>query len=146
MRATQKADTEPEVIRQEIEASRDWNLPDPDSDVAMDGGDAGGGSGNLSVRVTIMFSATMPPAVERLAQKYMRFPAIVKIGDRDTGKNKRIKQNVFLLPSVGSKKSKLLSLVRETSPPIIVFANSKVSTNEECCVLLEVCWERIAKT
>lgn len=27
-----------------------------------------------------MFSATMPPAVERLAKKYLRRPAIVTIG------------------------------------------------------------------
>lgn len=28
----------------------------------------------------VMFSATMPPAVERLAKKYLRRPAIVTIG------------------------------------------------------------------
>lgn len=31
-------------------------------------------------RQTTMFSATMPPAVERLAKKYLRRPAVVTIG------------------------------------------------------------------
>jgi len=36
--------------------------------------------GNIKYRQTSMFSATMPPAVERLAKKYLRRPAIVTIG------------------------------------------------------------------
>ena len=32
-------------------------------------------------RTTYMFSATMPPTVERLARKYMRNPAVVNIGN-----------------------------------------------------------------
>jgi ATP-dependent RNA helicase DDX23/PRP28 len=31
-------------------------------------------------RTTYMFSATMPPSVERLARKYMRRPIVVNIG------------------------------------------------------------------
>lgn len=31
-------------------------------------------------RTTYMFSATMPPAVERLARKYMRRPVVINIG------------------------------------------------------------------
>ena len=37
-------------------------------------------SGKELYRVTAMFSATMPPAVERMAKDYLRHPAIVKIG------------------------------------------------------------------
>lgn len=32
-------------------------------------------------RVTTLFSATMPPAVERLARKYLKKPAIITIGE-----------------------------------------------------------------
>jgi len=32
-------------------------------------------------RVTTLFSATMPPAVERLARKYLRKPAVITIGE-----------------------------------------------------------------
>ena len=31
------------------------------------------------VRVTAMFSATMPPAVEKMAKKYLRHPAVVQV-------------------------------------------------------------------
>ncbi len=50
--------------------------------------------GKSLFRVTSMFSATMPPEVERMAQKYLRHPAIVQIGDEDSGKNRRIEQRV----------------------------------------------------
>jgi len=36
--------------------------------------------GDQAWRVTTLFSATMPPAVERLTKKYLRKPAIVTIG------------------------------------------------------------------
>jgi ATP-dependent RNA helicase DDX23/PRP28 len=32
-------------------------------------------------RVTTLFSATMPPAVERLAKKYLKRPAVITIGE-----------------------------------------------------------------
>ena len=32
-------------------------------------------------RVTTLFSATMPPAVERLARKYLKKPAVITIGE-----------------------------------------------------------------
>ena len=32
-------------------------------------------------RVTTLFSATMPPAVERLSRKYLRKPAVITIGE-----------------------------------------------------------------
>lgn len=35
---------------------------------------------NRVYRTTYMFSATMPPAVERLARKYMRRPVVINIG------------------------------------------------------------------
>ena len=55
-------------------------------------------------RITAMFSATMPPEVERIARKYLRCPAIIKIGDQDSGKNKRIDQHVHFI-SEGQKKN-----------------------------------------
>lgn len=44
----------------------------------------GGASGalvELRTRVTTLFSATMPPAVERLARKYLRKAATITIGE-----------------------------------------------------------------
>lgn len=95
-------------------------------------------------RVTTMFSATMPPEVERLAKTFLRHPAIVKIGDEDSGKNKRIDQRVMFLRA-GKKKAKLLELLSTilSSQPksrkeksvdgqkVIVFVNIK----KECDVV-----------
>lgn len=50
-----------------------------------------------------MFSATMPPAVEKMAKKYLRHPAIVQIGDEDTGKNRRIEQRVLWMTEAQKK-------------------------------------------
>lgn len=37
--------------------------------------------GKGRTRVTTLFSATMPPAVERLARKYLKKPAVITIGE-----------------------------------------------------------------
>ena len=62
--------------------------------------------GLSDVRVTAMFSATMSPEVERIAKRYLRHPAIIKIGDEDSGKNKRIDQQIIWLTSEAQKKGK----------------------------------------
>jgi ATP-dependent RNA helicase DDX23/PRP28 len=75
-------------------------------------------------RQTFMFSATMPPAVERLARQYMRRPVVVTIGTRGRPVDK-IEQRVFML-SEGAKRKKLVELLsHELEPPIIIFVNQK---------------------
>jgi ATP-dependent RNA helicase DDX23/PRP28 len=64
------------------------------------------------LRVTTMFSATMPVEVERLAKTFLRHPSIVKIGDEDSGKNKRIDQRVVFM-NPGKKRSKLTEVLRD---------------------------------
>ena len=82
--------------------------------------------GESLIRVTAMFSATMPPEVERIAKTYLRHPVIVKIGDEDTGKNKRIEQRVLFI-SDGQKRGLLTEELRRmgASDKIIIFINSK---------------------
>lgn len=80
-------------------------------------------------RVTAMFSATMPVEVERIAKTYLRHPAIIKIGDEDSGKNKRIEQRVLMIGE-GQKKAKIIEELRKLrvgSQPdkAIVFVNAK---------------------
>uniref|UniRef100_A0AAY4ASP3 Probable ATP-dependent RNA helicase DDX23 n=1 Tax=Denticeps clupeoides TaxID=299321 RepID=A0AAY4ASP3_9TELE len=51
-------------------------------------------SGKHKYRQTVMFTATMPPAVERLARSYLRRPAVVYIGS--AGKpHERVEQKVL---------------------------------------------------
>uniref|UniRef100_K3WIQ8 RNA helicase n=1 Tax=Globisporangium ultimum (strain ATCC 200006 / CBS 805.95 / DAOM BR144) TaxID=431595 RepID=K3WIQ8_GLOUD len=103
-------------------------------------------------RVTTMFSATMPTEVERLAKTFLRHPAIVKIGDEDSGKNKRIDQRVLFMRS-SKKKPKLVEVLNGIlrgadqqpqqrsrkerivdGPKIIVFVNIK----KECDVVAKM--------
>jgi ATP-dependent RNA helicase DDX23/PRP28 len=83
-------------------------------------------SGKSLFRVTSMFSATMPPEVERMAQRYLRHPAIVQIGDEDSGKNKRIKQVVQFMTE-GAKKNSLMERLRSFGQEDkgIIFVNTK---------------------
>ncbi|CAL8325100.1 unnamed protein product [Merluccius merluccius] len=73
---------------------------------------------------TVMFTATMPPAVERLARSYLRRPAVVYIGS--AGKpHERVEQKVLLMGE-GEKRKKLLEVLnRGFEPPIIIFVNQK---------------------
>ncbi|XP_063808791.1 probable ATP-dependent RNA helicase DDX23 [Pseudophryne corroboree] len=81
-------------------------------------------SGKHKYRQTVMFTATMPPSVERLARSYLRRPAVVYIGS--AGKpHERVEQKVFLM-SEGEKRKKLLNILEKGfDPPIIIFVNQK---------------------
>jgi ATP-dependent RNA helicase DDX23/PRP28 len=71
-----------------------------------------------------MFTATMPPAVERLARNYLRRPAVVYIGA--VGKpTERVEQITYMV-SENEKRKKLVEILeRKLEPPIIIFVNQK---------------------
>ncbi|XP_054713320.1 probable ATP-dependent RNA helicase DDX23 [Uloborus diversus] len=75
-------------------------------------------------RQTVMFTATMPPAVERLARSYLRRPSIVYIGS--AGKPvERVEQIVYMVAE-SVKRKKLLEILEEgVEPPVIIFVNQK---------------------
>lgn len=77
-------------------------------------------------RQTVMFSATMPPAVERLAKKYLRRPAIVTIGVAGQAVD-TVEQRVEFIGSEEKKKSRLIDILNTGGfdPPMIVFVNQK---------------------
>merc|ERR1719478_1959444 len=75
-------------------------------------------------RTTYMFSATMPPSVERLARTYLRNPAVVTIGS--AGKTSDlIKQTVMWVNR--SEKERTLEQILSQHPETqaIVFVNTK---------------------
>ncbi|XP_076820438.1 putative ATP-dependent RNA helicase DDX23 [Clavelina lepadiformis] len=75
-------------------------------------------------RQTVMFTATMPVAVERLARTYLRRPAIVYIGS--AGKPiERVVQIVNIVKENEKRKKLLEILERGITPPVIVFVNQK---------------------
>ncbi|KAM3181394.1 DEAD (Asp-Glu-Ala-Asp) box polypeptide 23 [Hymenolepis weldensis] len=75
-------------------------------------------------RQTVMFTATMPPAVERLARSYLRRPATVYVGT--AGKpTERVEQIVYMV-SENEKRKKLLDILNDgIDPPVIIFVNQK---------------------
>ncbi|KAI7859354.1 P-loop containing nucleoside triphosphate hydrolase protein [Circinella umbellata] len=77
-------------------------------------------------RQTTMFSATMPPAVERLAKKYLRRPAVVTIGTAGQAVE-TVEQRVEMINDENKKKNRLLELLESGlyEPPIIIFVNQK---------------------
>merc|ERR1712048_1271638 len=80
-------------------------------------------SGHRKYRVTQMFSATMPPPVERMARQFLRCPSIISIGDPGHAK-KDIEQRLESI-SEAKKKKRLEELLVGAEPPIIVFVNQK---------------------
>lgn len=91
------------------------------------------GDGNefKGLRVTTLFSATMPPAVERLARKYLRRPATVTIGTAGEAVD-TVEQRVEFINSEEKKKNRLIEILRrgEFAPPIIVFVNQKKTADQ----------------
>ena len=80
-------------------------------------------AGYRQYRLTQMFSATMPPQVEQLARKYLRFPAYISIGDPGAGK-RAIEQRLEFLTE-GKKRQRLQEILETAEPPIMVFVNQK---------------------
>uniref|UniRef100_A0A2K5R3P2 RNA helicase n=1 Tax=Cebus imitator TaxID=2715852 RepID=A0A2K5R3P2_CEBIM len=96
-------------------------------------------SGKHKYRQTVMFTATMPPAVERLARSYLRRPAVVYIGS--AGKpHEHVEQKVFLM-SESEKRKKLLAILEQGfDPPIIIFSGVAITflTKEDSAVFYEL--------
>lgn len=77
-------------------------------------------------RQTMMYTATMPTAVERIARKYLRRPAIVTIGNLGEAVD-TVEQRVEFVGGEDKRKKRLNEILhsREFAPPIIVFVNVK---------------------
>ncbi|XP_001602070.1 probable ATP-dependent RNA helicase DDX23 [Nasonia vitripennis] len=75
-------------------------------------------------RQTVMFTATMPAAVERLARTYLRRPAVVYIGS--IGKpTERTEQIVHIMGEADKRRKLMEILSRGVEPPVIIFVNQK---------------------
>ena len=81
-------------------------------------------------KCTVMFTATMRPDVQRLAETYMQNPAAARIGDEQSGNNKRIVQELFRVPDE-RKRDMVRKVLQRNVRPAIVFVNAK----KECGVM-----------
>lgn len=77
-------------------------------------------------RQTMMYTATMPAQVEKIARKYLRRPATVMIGNAGEAVD-TVEQRVEFVPNEDRKKKRLQEILSsdEFGPPIIVFVNIK---------------------
>ena len=77
-------------------------------------------------RQTMMYTATMPSAVEKIAKKYLRRPAIVTIGNVGEAVE-TVEQRVEFVAGEDKRKKRLNEILSsgEFKPPIIVFVNIK---------------------
>ncbi|KAJ6136569.1 Pre-mRNA-splicing ATP-dependent RNA helicase prp28 [Penicillium capsulatum] len=77
-------------------------------------------------RQTMMYTATMPAAVERIARKYLRRPAIITIGGVGEAVD-TVEQRVEMIPGEDKRKKRMGEILSsgEFRAPIIVFVNIK---------------------
>ncbi|KAG9236471.1 Pre-mRNA-splicing ATP-dependent RNA helicase prp28 [Amylocarpus encephaloides] len=77
-------------------------------------------------RQTMMYTATMPSAVEKIAKKYLRRPAIVTIGNIGEAVE-TVEQRAEFVSGEDKRKKRLNEILAsgEFAPPIIVFVNIK---------------------
>ncbi len=80
-------------------------------------------------RQTALFSATMPPAIKRIAKTYLRDPSEVTVAAR-TGTAENITQRYWLVS--GMQKLDALTRILEAEPfdGMIIFARTKLGTEE----------------
>ena len=83
-------------------------------------------SGKDRYRQTMMYTATMPAAVERIAKNYLRRPAIVTIGNVGEAVD-TVEQRVEFVPGEDKRKKRLSEILAsgQFRAPIIVFVNIK---------------------
>ena len=119
---------EPQVVAV-MEAMGSGNLKPEDEAEELDGKALEqGGPTSSKYRTTYMFSATMPPSVERLARSYLRNPAVVTIGS--AGKTSDLIKQEVLWVSKNERDSKFeLVLSRHPNTQAIVFVNAKRSVD-----------------
>ena len=71
-----------------------------------------------------MFTATMPPAVERLARNYLRCPVVVHIGT--VGRPVERTEQVVHMCKENDKRNKFIDILNTgINPPIVIFVNQK---------------------
>ncbi|KAI8720932.1 Pre-mRNA-splicing ATP-dependent RNA helicase PRP28 [Fusarium sp. LHS14.1] len=82
--------------------------------------------GSDRYRQTMMYTATMPPLVEKIAKKYLRRPAVVTIGNAGEAVD-TVEQRVEFISGEDRRKKRLQEILSSEAfaPPIIVFVNIK---------------------
>jgi len=110
-----------EELVQVLEALPKHNLKEEDESLAEQQEQ----STSKVYRTTIMFSATMPPEVERLSRRYLRRAAHIYVGE--VGKAVDKIEQVVEFVKESDKRRRLEDVLSNGKPPIIIFTNTKRS-------------------
>ncbi|KAK2952370.1 putative DEAD-box ATP-dependent RNA helicase 21 [Blattamonas nauphoetae] len=87
----------------------------------------------------MMYTATMPPQVEKLARTFLKTPIVVTVGERGMAVG-NIQQSCLVVEDDKKKKEALMDVLRDATPPIIIFVNHR-NTADKISVL---CSDRFA--
>jgi superfamily II DNA/RNA helicase len=81
-------------------------------------------------RQTLLFSATMPPPIQKLAAKFLTDPKTIEVA-RPATANVNIDQRLVLVPNAAKKRDALRHILREEGfRNAIVFSNKKVTVRD----------------
>lgn len=84
-------------------------------------------------RQTLLFSATMPPAITKLSNNYMLDPVKIEIAPSGTSAEK-IHQEIFIVPPE-NKQNRLNKIAKNTKGKILVFTRTKFKAKKVAKVL-----------
>lgn len=74
-------------------------------------------------RTTLMFTATMPPSIQRMISKYLNNPISVTVGNVNNAVE-TVVQDAIKVPNDDDKKMNILrNILRKFSAPIVIFVN-----------------------
>ncbi|KAJ6787293.1 hypothetical protein PWT90_01714 [Aphanocladium album] len=95
-------------------------------------------------RQTMMFTATMPPLVERIAKKYLRRPAMAMIGNAGEAVE-TVEQQVEFVSGEDARKKRLQKILASNmfAPPIIVFVNIKLNCDTVARFVRSLGWSAV---
>jgi ATP-dependent RNA helicase DDX23/PRP28 len=95
-------------------------------------------------RQTMMYTATWPKSIERLAEKYLRNPGIVNIGDLGQATD-RVTQRIEIISGEEKRKRRLLQILSKEkfSPPVIIFVNLKRNCDSVAKTLNSEGWKAV---
>jgi len=82
-------------------------------------------------RRTMMFSATLPPTIERLAQRFMRTPALVDLRGEFHARP-GVEHQLYLVEPADKKACLLALVAEEKTGSILVFMRRKVDADWAC--------------
>lgn len=103
------------------------------------------GQGRPKYRQTMMYTATMPLAIERMAQKYLRNPGQVTIGTLGAATDS-VDQRVEFVSSLDRRLKRTLEILQSGhfKPPVIVFVNYKKDSDQALKELQKGGWKAVS--